>query len=109
MTGLVIIVILFALFWLLLLRPQRRRAAEQRDLMSSLETGDEIISTGGIYGVIQSIEGEELHVEVADGLVIRMARSAVAGLVERDEEPGETESAEDEESVKAGDEPANPG
>jgi hypothetical protein len=59
--------------------------------------------------VIRSIDGDELHVEIADGLVIRMARGAVAGLVERDEEPDETESDEDEERVKAGDEPANPG
>jgi preprotein translocase subunit YajC len=109
MNALIVIVILFALFWLLLLRPQRRRAADQRELMSSLEPGDEIISTGGIYGVIRSIDGDELHVEIADGLVIRMARAAVAGLVERNEEPDETESDEDEERVKAGDEPANPG
>ena len=41
-------------------------------------------------------------------IVIRMARGAVAGLVERDEEPEETESDEDQETVKAGDEPPNP-
>src|SRR5207247_1386928 len=108
MNALIVIVILFALFWLLLLRPQRRRAAEQRELMSSLEPGDEIVSTGGIYGVITSIDGEEVHVEIANGIVIRMARGAVAGLVERDEEPEETESDEDQETVKAGDEPPNP-
>ena len=76
--------------------------------MSSLEPGDEIVSTGGIYGVITSIDGEEVHVEIANGIVIRMARGAVAGLVERDEEPEETESDEDQETVKAGDEPPNP-
>jgi preprotein translocase subunit YajC len=108
MNAVIVIVILFALVWLLLLRPQRRRAAQQRELMSGLEPGDEIVSTGGIYGVIASIEGDELHVEIADGLVVRMARGAVAGLVERDEEPEETESDEDQESVKAGDEPPNP-
>jgi preprotein translocase subunit YajC len=84
--AVVVIVLLVALFWLLVLRPQRRHAAEQQELIDSLEPGDEIVSAGGLYGVITSIDGDELHVEIADGLVVRMARGAVAGLVERDEE-----------------------
>jgi preprotein translocase subunit YajC len=99
--NLIFIVALFGLFWVLLLRPQRRRAAEQRELLTSLEPGDEIVSTGGLFGVIRSIDGEELHVEVADGITVRMARRAVAGLVERDEEP-------EQESAEIADEPANP-
>jgi preprotein translocase subunit YajC len=81
----IVIVLLFALFWLVLIRPQRRQAAEQRELLASLEPGDEIVSAGGLYGVIKSIDGDELQVEIADGLVVRMARGAVAGFVERDE------------------------
>ena len=76
---------LFALFWVLLIRPQRRRQMEQRHLLDELEVGDEVVSTGGLFGVIRSIEGTELHVEIADGIVVRMTRRAVAGLVERDE------------------------
>jgi preprotein translocase subunit YajC len=82
---LIVIVLLVGLFWLLLVRPQRRQAAEQRELLESLAIGDEIVSAGGLYGVITSIDGDELHVQIADGLVVRMARGAVAGLVERDE------------------------
>jgi preprotein translocase subunit YajC len=86
-----VIVVLFALFWLLLVRPQRRRTAEQTQLIDSLEVGDEIVSAGGLYGVIEEIDGEELHVQIADGLVVRMARNAVVGIVEEDEEPAEAE------------------
>jgi preprotein translocase subunit YajC len=85
MGAVIVVVILFALFWLLLVRPQRRQAAEQRELIAALEPGDEIVSAGGLYGVIEAIDGDELHVEIADGLVVRMARGAVAGLVEHDE------------------------
>ncbi len=99
MPSLIIIVVLFALFWVLLIRPQRRRGMEQRELLESLEPGDEIVSTGGLFGVIKSIDGDELHVEIAEGLVVRMAKRAVAGLVERDEEP---------ESLPAGDDPVSP-
>jgi preprotein translocase subunit YajC len=66
-------------------RPQRQRQGQQRRLLAELEVGDEIISTGGIFGVIRELGEVELHVEIADGLVVRMARAAVAGLVERDE------------------------
>ena len=86
MAALIVIVVLFALFWLLLVRPQRRRTQEQTELIDSLEVGDEIVSAGGFYAVIKEIEGETLHVEIADGLVVRMARNAVVGLVEHEEE-----------------------
>jgi preprotein translocase subunit YajC len=99
MNAVIVVVILFALFWLLIVRPQRRQAAEQRELIASLEPGDEIVSAGGLYGVIQSVDGDELVVEIADGIVVRMARGAVAGLVERDEEP---------ESAAEDDDPVNP-
>jgi preprotein translocase subunit YajC len=84
--ALIVIVVLLALFWIILIRPQRRRTQEQTDLIESLEEGDEIVSAGGLYGVIREIEGETLHVEIADGLVVRMARNAVVGLVEEEEE-----------------------
>ena len=70
-----------------MLRPQRRQAAEQRELIELLEPGDEIVSAGGLYGVIKAIDGDELQVEIADGLVVRMARGAVAGLVEQKRRP----------------------
>jgi preprotein translocase subunit YajC len=100
-----VIVALFALVWLLLVRPQRKRSLEQRELLTSLEPGDEIVSTGGLFGVIRSVDGEELRVEIADGLVVRMARRAVAGLVEREEEPeSEAESESPQTTVESPDE-----
>jgi preprotein translocase subunit YajC len=99
--ALIVIVVLLALFWIILVRPQRRRTQQQTDLIESLEEGDEIVSAGGLYGVIREIEGETLHVEIADGLVVRMARNAVAGLVEEEEleedrdEEGTSVSSED--------------
>src|SRR5262245_33359873 len=107
-SGLIIIVVLFGLFWFLLVRPQRRRSQEQEELIASLEAGDEIVSAGGLYGVITEIEGDELHVEIADGLTVRMAKNAVVGLVERDEEDeeDENESLEEGTTVSVEDESA---
>jgi preprotein translocase subunit YajC len=95
MGTVIVVVLLVALFWLLVVRPQRRQAAEQRELIELLEPGDEIVSAGGLYGVITAIDGDELQVEIADGLVVRMARGAVAGLVEREEEAETAPDADD--------------
>ena len=107
MGFLIVIVVLVFLFWLFIVRPQRRQTAEQRELLESLEPGDEIVSAGGLYGVIREIDGDELRVEIADGLVVRMARGAVAGFVEPDE--GEQPAIEPGlGSVKDGDDSVNP-
>jgi len=110
MSGLLIIALLFALFWFMLIRPQRSRAREQQELIRSLEPGDEIVTTGGLYGVITQVDGDVLHVEIADGLVVRTARSAVAGIVEVDEEEDleideeEEEHSEEEQEAAAAEE-----
>ena len=89
MGALIVIVVLFAAFWLLLVRPQRSQARRQQELIRSLEVGDEIVSAGGLYGTINRIEGDDLVVEIAPEIEVRMARGAVAGIVEPDVEPVE--------------------
>ena len=97
MTGFLIIVVLFALFWLLLIRPQRRRQAEQTALIQNVEVGDEIVTAGGLFGHVQSVADDELLVEIAPGTNVRIARRAVASIVGPDEE--------DEGELEAGEEP----
>jgi preprotein translocase subunit YajC len=92
--GLIIVVILFALFWLLLIRPQRRRQAAQNQLISSVEVGDEIVTAGGLYGHVVGVGEDELLVEIAPGTNVRIARRAVAGVVGPDEEEDEEELEE---------------
>jgi preprotein translocase subunit YajC len=90
--SILIIVILFALFWLLLIRPNRRRQAEQAALIQNVEVGDEIVTAGGLFGHVKSVADDELLVEIAPGTNVRIARRAVAGIVgpeEEDEEPAE--------------------
>jgi preprotein translocase subunit YajC len=93
---LIIIVAMFALLWLLLIRPQRQRLQEQRRLHAEIEVGDEILTAGGIYGeVLELGDEDDLIVEIAPGTEVRMARRAIAGIVppedEQDAEPDEAE------------------
>ena len=94
MNGLIIVVILFALFWLLLIRPQRRRQTAQNQLIAGVEVGDEIVTAGGLYGHVVGVGEDELLVEIAPGTNVRIARRAVAGVVGPDEEEDEEELEE---------------
>jgi preprotein translocase subunit YajC len=92
--SLLVIVALFVVFWLLLIRPQRRRQRAQDEMLASLRVGDEIVTAGGLYGEITAIEDDEVHVEIAEGVEVRVARRAVAGVMPDDEEDEEDEDDE---------------
>jgi preprotein translocase subunit YajC len=78
---LIVIVALFVLLWLLVLRPQRARQAEQLRMQDTLHLGDEIITAGGIRGHVRQLDEEVLKVEIAPDVVVRLDRRAVAAVV----------------------------
>ena len=96
MPTLVVIVVLVLIFWLLIVRPNRRRQAEQNALIQNIQVGDEIVTAGGLFGHVQSVADDELLVEIAPGTSVRIARRAVAGIVgpEADEDEGEETAPE---------------
>ena len=86
MGQLIVIVAMFALLWLLLIRPQRKRQVEQQELQRSIDVGDEVLTVGGLYGHVRELlDDDDLLVEIAPGTRVRLARRAVAGVVEEDE------------------------
>ena len=93
MGQLIIIVAMFVLLWLLLIRPQRRRQVAQRELIASIQVGDEILTAGGLYGHVRALGDEDdLVVEIAPGTEVRVARRAVAGIVPPEDELADPES-----------------
>jgi preprotein translocase subunit YajC len=94
--GYVFILVLLALMWFMLIRPQRRRQLEAQRLVNALEVGKEIVTAGGLYGTITEISDDEVRLEVADGVEVRVAKRAVAGVVSEDEEPEEEPEPEDQ-------------
>lgn len=70
------------LFWLLLIRPASKRQKELARMQSSLKTGDEVMLTSGILGVLRDTSGDHLRLEIADGVVIKVARGAVGSVVQ---------------------------
>jgi preprotein translocase subunit YajC len=95
--GYIFILVLLALMWFLLIRPQRRRQLEAQRMIQSLEVGKEIVTAGGLYGTVTALEGDEVRLEIADGVEVRVAKRAVAGVISEDEESEDLEEEEEPE------------
>lgn len=85
--GLIILIALFALFWLFIIRPQRRRLQEQRELHASVSVGDEIVTMGGLLGYVRGVNEDDdtLLVEIAPETRVRVARRGVAAVITPEE------------------------
>ena len=89
MEPLLALFVTFGLMWLLLIRPQQRRMRQHQAVVASLRPGDEIVTAGGLYGTIISVDEETLAVEVAPGIVLRVLRSAVSQRIAPPEDEAE--------------------
>ena len=74
------IVLIFAVFYMLLIRPQQKRQRELQETISQLKAGDRVVTTGGIIGTITTIRDTSLLIRSADKSILEISRSAVAGI-----------------------------
>ena len=83
--------------YFLLVLPRRRMRQEQLKMRSDLGPGDEVITVSGIIGTIRDVDDDEVQLEIAPDVVIRVVRRGVAGRLARDEpdEPDEADEADD--------------
>ena len=72
-------VIIIAIMYFMMIRPQRKRQKEIENFRRSLQPGQEVVTSGGIYGKVKSVDGNIINVEVAHGIVVRVDKSAVYG------------------------------
>lgn len=77
-SSLVVIVLMVLVLYALVIRPQQRRLKQHQSLVASIEVGDEVVTIGGIYGHVRKIGESTLEVEVASGMVVRVARQAIS-------------------------------
>jgi len=93
--AVLILIALLVLFWFVWVVPQRRRQRRQVEdlvrLIELLQPGDEIITAGGMHGTVRGVADEELLVEIAPGVEVRLDRRAVAAVTTIDETAGEPE------------------
>ncbi len=78
------IILIFVVFYFLLIRPQQKRAKEHRSLLSNLKEGDQVITSGGIYGRITGIRDDKITLEISDKVRVKVNRGNIAGVVKGD-------------------------
>jgi preprotein translocase subunit YajC len=75
------ILILVVIFWFLIFRPQQKRLKAQQAMLSAIKRGDTVVTTGGIVGkVTKAVDGEDLEVEIATGVKVKLVRGMVADV-----------------------------
>lgn len=77
LSSLIFLGLLIAIFYFMLIRPQKKRVEAHRQLVESVSLGDEIITMTGIYGTVRSIGDENVEVEIAPGTTVRFLKSAI--------------------------------
>ena len=99
MQFLIVMVLMLAVMYVLMIRPQRQRQAQQQSMIDGASVGDDVLTTGGIYGTISEADGDDIVVEIADGVTVHMTRRGIAAVLPPEED------VEDEEEVAEQDEP----
>jgi preprotein translocase subunit YajC len=96
LTFLISLALMVAIFYFLLIRPQQRRVRQQRELVGSLDVGDEVVTIGGMFGRIMELDEETVTLDVGGGSRIRFVKQAVARKVlEEEDEPTSEETSEE--------------
>ena len=80
------LVLIFVVFYFLLIRPQQAKVKAQREMLSGVKRGDRVVTGGGLIGLVTKvISDNELQVEIAEGVRVRMARGTIADVLTRGE------------------------
>ena len=81
-TAFVPLILMFVIFYFLLIRPQQKKAKEHRNMLGNLRKGDRVITSGGIHGVIVSIDETTVVLEVADKIKLKISRGNIGASLE---------------------------
>jgi preprotein translocase subunit YajC len=75
------LILMFVVFYFLLIWPQQKKAKTHRQVLSNLRKGDEVVTSGGLYGTITGLTDTVVTLEIAEKVRIKVARSSIAGVV----------------------------
>jgi preprotein translocase subunit YajC len=93
---LIVLVLGLVVMYVLMVRPQRQRQAEHQSMIEKLGVGEDVLTTGGMYGTVVREEGDDLVVEIAEGVQVHMTRRGIAAVLPPEEEYVDDEREDDE-------------
>lgn len=82
-TSFLPIILIFAVFYFFLIRPQARRAREHQEMLKNLRRGDRVVTQGGLYGFVEKLDDETVSLKIADGVVIDVTKQSVSQVAEK--------------------------
>ena len=88
------IVIMIAVFYFLLIRPQQKREKLRRSMLSAVKSGDRVVFGGGLMGTVANVKEKTIMIKVGDNMKMEVLRAAVVQVLDKDEEPDATKLAE---------------
>jgi preprotein translocase subunit YajC len=103
---LIVMVLLLGVMYVLMIRPQRKRQQNHQSMIDSCGVGEDVLTTGGIYGTVTHAEGDDIVVAIADGVTVHMTRRGIAAVLPPEDEVDDeiVEGDELEDSVEDADE-----
>mgnify|MGYP001067731905 CR=1 FL=1 len=79
------LILMFAIFYFLLIRPQQKKAKQHKSMIAAIKKGDRVISSGGLHGVVTGITDEAVTMEIAPKVRVKVSRGSVAGVMGKKE------------------------
>ena len=96
------LVLIFVVFYFLLIRPQQRKAKDHRVMLDALRRGDRVVTGGGIIGTVARADNpEEVTVDIAEGVRIRVVRSTITSVLAKPDPAAAREAAKQREETRA--------
>jgi preprotein translocase subunit YajC len=92
-------VLLLVVMYVLMIRPQRQRQQQHQAMIEGAGVGEDVLTTGGIYGTVVQAEGDDLVVEIAEGLTVHMTRKGIAAVLPPEEDESDEEDLDGEEEA----------
>lgn len=81
------LILMFAIFYFLLIRPQQKKAKMHKALLSALKKGDKVVSSGGLHGLVTGLTEEVVTMEIAPKIRVKISRGSISGVSRKDEPP----------------------
>jgi preprotein translocase subunit YajC len=75
---------IFLIFYFMIIRPQQKRAKEREKLLSSIEKGDKVVTSGGVHGTVAGVEEKTILLQVTENVKLKIERSAITTILNRD-------------------------
>jgi len=100
--GFLLIIVAFGFLYIVLIRPQKRRQLQSRQMLSSLAIDDEVVTAGGIYGRIVELLADDVVLEIAPQVRVKVARRAVGAVIPPAEPEADLSADEDAPAVDNG-------